>query len=228
MRKISLVFILALLTSCGSKNEIQAIPSSDTLSSEEQAKLVESSAYDKSIEVGNFVVYEVPKIISISSQKKCSYFIQTKVYISSLDIPSDTVELTISKTERSSQRNSRQCPSTFGVNETNLKSYSLKTLLSTFKKREAEATDPNELCRSINKCISASKVKSKKGNYKGVLSTYTVIDFELSTGEKFRKSSWVATENLFLNNFSYKIKNIQKSEIVDFKRALDFSMTNTN
>lgn len=216
------------LSGCGTKNEIQPAPVVGNLNTEEVVKLVEHSSYDKSIEVGNFVEYEVPKVISISTKRKCSYFIRTRVYISSLDIPGDSIELTITKTERSSQRNSRQCPSTFGVNETTLKTYSLRKLTNTFRKRIATSTSPEELCSSINHCKSASKVSSKKGNYKGIVSTYYVLDFELLSGEKFRKSSWVATDNLFLNNFSYNIKNKKKSEIIDFKRALDFSMTNTD
>lgn len=224
MKKLLFIFALAALSSCGSENTVSPIP--DTSFPEEALSESGPQSIDKSIRVGNYVSFEEPKVISLS-KKKCSYFIKTRIDISRLDINSDVIELTLTKSERSSGRNSRSCPSTFGVNETNLKVYSLNKLISTYKNRRDSSLSANAFCSGLKGCKSAVLLKSKVSSYKGIPAVYNTIEFTMQDGETFTRSSWVATNNLFLNNFSYKIKRKGGSTIVDFKRALEFSMTNT-
>ncbi|PIK15234.1 hypothetical protein [Halobacteriovorax sp. JY17] len=227
MKKTFSAVAIILISGCGSKNEVQPIPATPIAKENIAPELVRVTQLDESIKVGNFVVYEVPKVITISERKKCSYFIKTRIDIGQVDQQGDSIELILTKTERANERNHRLCPSTFGINETNLKTYTLSKLIASYRERVENSLSAQLFCKSFQGCKKANLVRSKKGAYRGIPAIFNVMDIELRSGKKLRRNSWVAVDNLFLNNFSYTFKESGRSEIIDFKRALDFSMGNT-
>ncbi len=227
MKKTFSAVAMILISGCGSKNEVQPIPATPIAKENIAPELVRVTQLDESIKVGNFIVYEVPKVITISERKKCSYFIKTRIDIGQVDQQGDSIELILTKTERANERNHRLCPSTFGINETNLKTYTLSKLIASYRERVENSLSAQLFCKSFQGCKKANLVRSKKGAYRGIPAIYNVMDIELLSGKKLQRKSWVAIDNLFLNNFSYTFKESGRSEIMDFKRALDFSMNNT-
>ncbi|CBW26075.1 putative lipoprotein [Halobacteriovorax marinus SJ] len=226
MKITNLLFMSVLLLGCGQENEIAPIPSGPQKNQTLEEFVEVKVPIDESIKVGNYISYEEPKILQISGDKKCSYFIKTRIDITVVDVPNDSIEIMLTKSERANNRNNRKCPPHYGVSESLLKKYSLNKLISTYQQRALEASDANIFCEHLSGCKSALLKSSRAGNYKGINATYNVIEFKMNSGEEFIRSSWVAEDNLFLNNFSFNLKKLGGRRIVDFRRALDFSMSN--
>jgi len=214
--------VSVLLVSCGSNNEITEAP----IPAPNSGQVNHLMELDENVDVGNFVTFEKPKFLNLSRGLNCGYIITSRVEISNLNKLDDSIELTIKKSERENRRNSGTCPANYGAQAFQTKTYKLSSLVAAYKMRRDEALNADLLCKNTNWCKRAKLIKKRNTKYKGIPATYTEMRLFSKSGKSYKRSSWVAKNNLFLNTFAFQIKKWNSSTLIDFKRTTTFSIKN--
>ena len=218
--KLVSILSLVLIVSCGTKNEL------DTPAPQALAGTPELVAFDDTLDVGNFVEFVSPKIVQITSGENCSYSVRTRVDITNSDHISNTIELKIRKNDRAHRRNSRNCPESFGLNENTTKSYSYSSLANTYSERRRESLDAEFFCLKNTWCKRAELYKQRETFYEGIKVDYTEFRIVNKNGRVYKRISWVAKDNLFLNTIAFQLKTWNGSQLLDYRRATKFSVKN--
>lgn len=220
--KKALILSLALLMSCGSNNEL------DTPAPELRGNPQELVKFDETVDIGNFVVFETPSVMQISSGKKCSYTITTRVDITNADPVNDSINLRIRKKDRENRRNSKYCPESYGVTAEIVKTYKYSKIHKTYSGRAKQSLDAKLFCKAMDWCKRAELLVKKDSYYNGVKVKYTLMRVVSRTGKFYKRIAWVAKDNVFLNTIAFQLKTWNGNKIIDFKKTTDFSYKERN
>jgi hypothetical protein len=215
--KKALILSLGLLISCGSNNEL------DTPAPEVKGNPERLTQFDETVDVGNFVVFETPSVMQISSGTKCSYKITTRVDIVNADPVNDAIDLRIRKKDKESRRNSRQCPESYGVNAEVVKTYKYSSIHKAYTDRAKQSLDAELFCKETSWCKRAELLVKKDSYYGGEKVKYTLMRVLSKSGKFYKRTAWVAKGNVFLNTIAFQLKTWNGNKLIDYKKTIDFS-----